>query len=164
MWSNDFLMQQLAQSLVNTALARKAVIGLAESCTGGRVAAAITSVSGASSVFAGGVVAYSNEIKESLLGVRRGTLDEFGAVSAETALEMAEGVRRVTGASHCVSITGIAGPTGATLSKPVGRVYIGLATPHETRVERFQFTGTRQNIQTLATESAMRILMSVLSK
>ena len=155
-------MQQLSQTLVHNALAHKATIAVAESCTGGRVAAEITAISGASAVFLGGVIAYANAVKHTLLGVPLEILDHFGAVSSETAHAMANGLRRAIGATHSIAITGIAGPTGATATKPVGRVYIALATATETRVERFQFTGSRGNIQRLATESALRILLTSL--
>jgi len=155
-------MQELPQSLIHTALAHKATIAVAESCTGGRIAAEITTVSGASAAFLGAVVAYDNAVKHTLLGVPRETLDQFGAVSAETAYAMANGVRHALGATHGLATTGIAGPTGATTSKPVGRVYIAIATPAETRVERFQFTGSRNTVQRLATEAALRILLTSL--
>ncbi|MCL1887572.1 MAG: CinA family protein [Kiritimatiellaeota bacterium] len=156
-------MQQLAQRVINAALARKAAIALAESCTGGRVAAEICGVNGASEVFLGGVVAYSNAAKHAILGVPLETLDQFGAVSAETAHAMALGALRVFDAGFAVSITGIAGPTGATATKPVGRVYVALATPREVCVERYQFTGTRHAVQTQATEAALHILLASLS-
>jgi len=152
----------LAQTVVNSALAHRATIALAESCTGGRVATEICGVTGASQVFPGGVVAYSNAVKHTLLGVPKEILDTCGAVSAECAHAMAEGARRVFGATHAVAITGIAGPAGATPTKPVGRVYVAVATPQETRVERFNFTGTRHAVQSQAAEAALRILLASL--
>jgi len=157
-------MHTLAQTVVNAALAHKATLALAESCTGGRVAAEICGVNGASEIFLGGVVAYSNAVKNSVLGVPQELLDTCGAVSAETAHAMAGGARRVLGATHCVAVTGIAGPTGATATKPVGRVYIAIALPQGTHVERFNFTGTRHAVQTQATEAALRILLAALTK
>ena len=156
-------MQQLAQMVVHAALAHKATLAVAESCTGGRVASALTGVQGASEIFPGGVVAYANAVKQSVLGVPAEVLEQFGAVSAETAHAMAVGVKRVMNATHAIAITGIAGPTGATATKPVGRVYIGLVTPSETRIERFQFNGTRHAVQNMAAESALRILLGTLS-
>jgi len=157
-------MQQLAQLVVHAALARNATLALAESCTGGRVAAEICGVSGASKMFLGGVVAYSNALKEKLLGVPRGVLEEFGAVSAETAHDMALGARRISEAAWGVAVTGIAGPTGATNTKPVGRVYIALAN-HENKVsvERFNFTGTRHAVQAQATEAALHLFLAALT-
>ncbi len=156
-------MQQLSNALINSALAHNATLAVAESCTGGRIAAELTAIPGSSTVFLGAIVAYANAIKHDLLHVPQETLDRHGAVSAETAHAMADGLRLVTGATHCLATTGIAGPTGATATKPLGRVYIALVTPKESRVERFQFTGTRHTIQRLATESALRILLTSLS-
>ena len=153
-------MQQLVQTLINSAIAHKATLAVAESCTGGRIASEITAVSGASAIFLGGVIAYDNAVKHALLGVSQETLEKFGAVSAETAYAMANGVRNAIGATHAIATTGIAGPTGATHTKPVGRVYIALATAAETRVERFQFTGSRNTVQRLATDAALRILLT----
>ena len=156
-------MRQLSQMIVHAALARNATLALAESCTGGRVAAEICGVEGASEVFLGGVVAYSNAVKRALLGVPPEVLDRFGAVSPETAHAMALGARGVMNAAYAVALTGIAGPAGATAAKPVGRVYIALATPDGARVERFQFTGTRHAVQTQATEAALRVLLAALT-
>jgi len=154
----------LAQTAINAALKHRATFAFAESCTGGRAAADICAVSGASNVFLGGIVAYSNTVKRDLLGVPQEMLDTCGAVSAETAHAMALGVQRATGASYGVSVTGIAGPTGATATKPVGRVYIALASPDGTvRVERYNFNGTRQHVQTRAVEAATRILIKALT-
>ena len=100
----------------------------AESCTGGLIAKLITDVSGASAVFNGGVVSYSNEMKISVLGVGAETISTLGAVSEETALQMADGARRVCAADISVSATGIAGPAGGTPEKPVGTVYIGISS------------------------------------
>lgn len=101
-------------------------LATAESCTGGLIGGRITSVSGSSDVYLGGAVTYSNELKMKMLGVKKETLDKFGAVSRETAAEMAEGIRRESGADIAVSVTGIAGPGGGTETKPVGLVYIGV--------------------------------------
>lgn len=103
-------------------------ISTAESCTGGLISKKITEVSGSSAVFDCGVCSYSNEIKNKVLGVDKAVLDTLGAVSAETAKQMAKGVRLLSNSDIAVSTTGIAGPTGATPQKPVGLVYIGLST------------------------------------
>jgi nicotinamide-nucleotide amidase len=102
-------------------------LAVAESCTGGLIAHRLTNAPGSSRYFLGGVVAYANEVKERVLGVRPGTLREDGAVSREAALEMARGVRRLLGADIAISATGIAGPTGGMPEKPVGLVYVALA-------------------------------------
>ena len=103
-------------------------VATAESCTGGLISERITRVSGASEVFDCGVCSYANEIKEKLLGVRHDTLSILGAVSAETAIQMAEGVKKLSGADITVSVTGIAGPSGGTSEKPVGLVFLGICS------------------------------------
>src|SRR5690606_25849076 len=117
------------EQLARLASAKGVTIATAESCTGGLVAHRITTVAGSSAYFIGGVVAYSNELKQSLLGVPAAILERHGAVSRQCALAMAQGVRLRTGADIGVSTTGIAGPGGATPTKPVGLVYIACATP-----------------------------------
>jgi PncC family amidohydrolase len=134
-------------------------LATAESCTGGGVAARITSVAGASDYFLGGIVAYANDAKVKLLGVSPDTLATRGAVSAECAREMAEGARRALGADLAVSTTGIAGPGGATARKPVGLVYIALAGPDGVKAEEFHFPGGRAVITDAATEAALLMLL-----
>lgn len=118
-------------------------LAAAESCTGGLISAEITSVSGSSVVFGYGVCTYANEAKMKLLGVKEETLASVGAVSEETAVQMAEGVRKLAGADIAVSVTGIAGPTGGTPEKPVGTVYIGCSTRTGTTAKRYLFTGEK---------------------
>lgn len=120
--------QELAEVLVKKLLEKELKIATAESCTGGLISQMITSVSGASGVFDCGVCSYANSIKEKLLGVKKETLKAKGAVSPETAMEMAKGILRLSGADIGISVTGVAGPTGGTKEKPVGTVYIGVAT------------------------------------
>lgn len=120
----DKLEEMVVQKLISTG--KK--VATAESCTGGLVSKRITEVSGASAVFDCGVCSYSNEIKSKVLGVRKDTLEVLGAVSAETAMQMAEGVKKLAGADIGISTTGIAGPTGGTPEKPVGLVYVGVST------------------------------------
>ena len=115
---------------------RGLTVAVAESCTGGLIAHRLTNVPGSSRYFLGGVVAYANEVKEGVLGVRSETLRRHGAVSQETALEMARGVRRLLGADIALSATGIAGPAGGTPEKPVGLVYVALAAEDCERCER----------------------------
>ena len=119
--------------------AKRLTLAVAESCTGGLVCDRITNIPGSSNYFLGGVVAYSNEQKVSRLGVSEETLQRYGAVSEQTAMEMASGVRETTHADIGISTTGIAGPGGATPNKPVGLVYIGLSTAKQTRAQRFTF-------------------------
>lgn len=134
-------------------------LATAESCTGGGVAARITSVAGSSDYFLGGIVAYSNEAKAKLLGVSEETLATRGAVSAECAREMAVGARRALGAELAVSTTGIAGPGGATARKTVGLVYVALAGPDGVQAQEFHFPGGRAVVTAAATEAALLMLL-----
>ena len=108
--------------------------------------------------FFGGIVAYSNSLKESLLGVDRDVLKKHGAVSAQTAGAMAKGGRQATKADICISVTGIAGPDGGTSEKPVGTVYMGLADSEETRDFLFKFSGKRRQIQSIAAQTALDLV------
>ena len=128
--------EEMETVVVRLLTGRKKTLAMAESCTGGCVAHRVTNVPGASSVFLGGFVTYSNESKQKFLGVRAKTLAVYGAVSEAVAREMAEGARRQTGADFALAVTGIAGPDGGTKEKPVGTVFIGLAGEFGTVVER----------------------------
>lgn len=119
--------------LHDTLLKRGKTLAVAESCTGGMIASKFTAMAGASAYFRGGVVAYANEAKRDILGVRMEDIECFGAVSEVVALEMAEGVRRITGADYAIATTGIAGPTGGSKHKPVGTVWMAIATPEGSR-------------------------------
>jgi len=131
----------------------------AESCTGGLVCARLTCIAGSSDVVAGGVVSYSNEVKMKVLGVKEESLAAFGAVSEPVATQMAEGVRRATGADIAVSVTGIAGPGGATAGKPVGTVCFGVSSEHFTHVETKHFDPSlsRAEIRMLASDRALNL-------
>src|SRR5579871_5672191 len=122
-------------------------LAVAESCTGGSLAAEITELAGVSSFFLGGVVSYANEVKSALLGVPDEVLRDHGAVSEPTARAMAEGIRKLFSVDVGVGITGIAGPGGATPTKPVGLVYIGVATPQRTVVEHCVWPGDRAAVR-----------------
>ena len=122
-------------------------LALAESCTGGMIAHKLTAVAGSSDYFVGGVVAYSNHLKERLLAVPHTVIEQYGAVSGETARSMAEGVRTVTGADVAVSVTGVAGPSGGSAEKPVGTVWFALATPDGVHAFHRFFTGVRWQVQ-----------------
>ena len=138
-------------------------IATAESCTGGTVASRLTSQAGSSAYFVGGVVSYSNDVKERLLKVPAEVLANPGAVSEECARAMVEGVHNLLGATHAVSTTGIAGPTGGTARKPVGLVYIGILTHEGTRIERHLFPGDRAAIITAASDRALELLLGAVS-
>ncbi|MCT0211685.1 MAG: competence/damage-inducible protein A [Cyanobium sp.] len=135
--------ESLASVVLALLRARGETLAVAESCTGGGIGAALAAVPGASDVFLGGVIAYANTIKQHLLGVTATALERHGAVSDPVALAMAEGVRRSTGATWAVSVTGIAGPGGGSAEKPVGLVHIGLAGPQGSRSEAVRFGSSR---------------------
>ena len=155
-------------ALVPAMRAAGLTLAAAESCTGGLLSGAITSVPGSSHCFLGGVVAYSNDAKASLLGVRETTLRRFGAVSAETARAMARGVRRALGADIGISITGIAGPGGGSPDKPVGTVFIALSAGRKAaggpveRAEVFRFSGTRGSVRRQSVAAAIEMVMGLL--
>jgi len=159
-YSNDGA--SLAETVVRLARDTGSHLACAESCTGGLIAAALTDVPGASDIFLGGVVAYSNDLKMSALDVPAGLLAQFGAVSAETASAMAEGVSELTGATFAISTTGIAGPAGGTPEKPVGLVWFGLVTPTGTTSLDRTFIGDRIGIRTRATMTALELLRRAL--
>ena len=152
----------LADDIGELLLLRNWRVATAESATGGLIGHLITGVSGSSRYFWGGVIAYDNAVKMRLLGVREATLRRWGAVSAVVALEMAAGARRALGVEAAVSVTGIAGPTGATASKPVGLYYLGLATPSERRAWRHLFTGDRTANNEAAAYAALQHLLDYL--
>ena len=134
---------------------RGLTVATAESCTGGLVAHRLTNVPGSSAYVRGGVVAYANEAKQALLGVSAATLQAHGAVSEETAAEMATGARRALACDVAVSTTGVAGPDGGTPDKPVGTVCLGLASAEETVAARYQLWGTRDWVKLLASQVAL---------
>jgi PncC family amidohydrolase len=137
-------------------------LAVAESATGGLLGHRLTKRSGSSAFFWGGVIAYSNEVKAGLLGVREESLARWGAVSAPVALEMARGVRSAVGVEVGLSTTGIAGPTGATAYKPLGLYYIGVALSGETWCWRHHFTGDRDENNELAVQATLEHLLTVL--
>ena len=149
--SENLLIQRLSQ--LNWTLA------LAESCTGGLVAARVTSVPGSSAVFRGGVIAYHNDVKRDVLGVPASVLGSVGAVSAEAAIAMAQGVRCLLHVSLSAAVTGIAGPAGGTSAKPVGLVFMAVSSPRGERAERLLFAGDREAIRVQAVEAVLRLLL-----
>ena len=139
-------------------LEKNLTISTAESCTGGLVSATLINYPGVSSVFMEGCVAYSNEAKINRLGVKKETLDKFGAVSEETAREMAEGIAKNFKTNIGLSTTGIAGPSGGSKEKPVGLVYIGIYINGKTTVKKYILQGNRQDIRLRATKNALNDL------
>ena len=151
-------MNTVAVNLVELLKARGLTCATAESCTGGGVGSAITAVPGSSAVFAGGVISYSNDVKRNVLGVSDDILQNVGAVSPETAAQMAEGARRLLRTDLAVSLTGIAGPDGGSEEKPVGLVWFGLATKDGVRTEKAIFRGDRAQIRAQAVTHALGML------
>jgi len=152
----------LAEALGPPLRAKALTLACAESCTGGLIGALVTGVPGSSDYFLGGVIAYANAAKLALLGVGAAALAEHGAVSAETAVEMAAGARARLGADLAVSVTGIAGPGGGSAEKPVGLVYIGLAGPGGATATRHVFAGDRAAVRLAAAVAALERVMSAL--
>lgn len=133
-------------------------IGLAESCTGGLIAARLTNVPGCSDYVMGGVVSYSNEMKEEVLGVPGKILDRYGAVSKETAVAMADGIRSLAKTDLGLAVTGIAGPGGGTPAKPVGLVYIALSAPDSTCCREYRFPGERPAVRQGTVNAALNMV------
>jgi len=149
----------LAGQLQAICVPRGITVGTAESCTGGLIAHVLTEVPGASAYFAGGIISYSNGIKERDLGVPAEILARHGAVSAQTARAMATGVRLRLGVDLAVSVTGIAGPTGGSDEKPVGLTYIGVADGEGVDVRRYVWTGNRTANKRSSAEAALTLLL-----
>ncbi len=139
-------------------------LAVAESCTGGLLADRITDAPGSSEYFLGGVVAYANAVKRGLLGVSSETLEQFGAVSREAVIEMARGVQRALGANLALSVSGIAGPSGGTPQKPVGTVWIGLATPHGEHARLFHWQGDRRANKEQSVQAALQMAITFLQE
>ncbi|MEO0095591.1 MAG: CinA family protein [candidate division WOR-3 bacterium] len=155
-------MNSLAKKLKTLLLKKNLSLSVCESCTGGMLASIITTVPGSSNYFKGGIIAYSNEIKNKSVGVKKSTLKKFGAVSKQTASEMAMGIKRIMGTDAGIAITGIAGPGGGTKNKPVGLVYIGVILDKRMKIEKNIFTGNRQQIRKKACEQALELLIQML--
>jgi len=156
--------RSIAEIVLDLARERGLTLATAESCTGGLVAARLTSVPGSSDVFRGGVVAYSNDVKERELGVAASVLEEHGAVSAETAKAMAEGARVRLGVDLAVAVTGVAGPGGGTEDKPVGLVYVHAAGPDGEEARRSDLPGDREMVRGRAAAAALHLVRRVLTQ
>lgn len=155
-------MNSIEALLVELLIGEKMKLATAESCTGGLIAQKITSVPGASECFDCGVVTYSNEQKRNLLGVSAETLEQYGAVSEQTALEMCKGVKEVADADFGISVTGIAGPGGGTAEKPVGTVWIGICGKNIHKAEKFLFDGDRNQVRESTANTALNMVMEII--
>lgn len=145
-------------------LEKHMMIACAESCTGGLLTSRLTDIAGSSAYVMGSVVSYTNRIKEALVGVRHETLADHGAVSEETAREMAEGIRKAIKTDIGVGITGIAGPGGGTAKKPVGLVFIAVSGPQGTIVKENHFSGTRLEVKRQTTDTALAMACTYLEQ
>jgi PncC family amidohydrolase len=155
--------KELVEAVWKACEARGYQLAVAESCTGGGLAAAITDLPGVSSFFLGGIVSYANEVKMALLGVPEETLATVGAVSEETARAMASGVRTRLGSDVGVGITGIAGPGGETPTKPVGLVHISVATPAGVVARRDVWPGDRAAVRAASVRAALELILDSLN-
>ncbi len=159
---------KLQHLVVKKLIEKNMKVATAESCTGGLLSKRITEISGASQVFDCGICSYANEIKHKLLNVRNETLEALGAVSPETAVQMAKGVRELANADYGISTTGIAGPTGGTQKKPVGLVFIGISSPKNIYAIRTLLgddgKNTRENIRKIASDVALFSLLVEIAK
>lgn len=150
---------ELAQEVVNKVREKDGTLTTAESCTGGLISAAITDVSGSSRVFNEGFVTYANGSKQKLVGVSALNLEKCGAVSEEVVKEMAEGALKAAKANYAIATSGIAGPTGGTKEKPVGLVYIAVASRKGVKSHREVFSGDRNAVRMQATQKALQLLL-----
>lgn len=152
----------LVEAVVARLRARGESLSCAESCTGGLLSSLLAALAGVSDVYMGSVVAYSNQVKEDLLGVPEPLINSVGAVSLPVARSMAQGVRNALGTSWAVSITGIAGPGGGSPQKPVGTVCFGISGPGVEFAEQHHFDGSRREIQLASSHHALRLLLEQL--
>ena len=148
--------------IIEKLIERGKTVATAESCSGGLIAAAITDVPGASAVFGCGAVTYSNEMKRKILGVKEATLAAHGAVSPETAFEMAAGLKKLSGADIAVAVTGIAGPDGGSEAKPVGLVYLAVADASGVEVSKNIFEGDRDAVRQQTVAKAFDLIAAKL--
>lgn len=156
---------KLEEIVVTKLLEKNLVLACAESCTGGLIAKRITDVSGSSAVFNCGIVSYSNEIKEKVLGVKHETLEQFGAVSEQTVREMVNGVLSVSGADIAVSVSGIAGPNSDNTSKPVGLIFLAVSDGNKTVVKELHNTFSddiRNSNRTSASDEALKMIIQMI--
>ncbi len=157
----------LEEKVVKTLNEKGLVLATTESCTGGLIAKRITDVSGSSSVFNCGIVSYSNEIKEKVLGVQHKTLETYGAVSEQTVREMVKGVLKISGADIAVSVSGIAGPNSDNTQKPVGLIFLAVSNGKNTTVKQLNNTFTeniRENNRKSASDEALKMILNLVGE
>lgn len=152
-------LRQLAETLQAICLEAGLTVATAESCTGGRIADALTDVAGSSGYVLGGVVAYADAVKREVLGVPSVVIEQHGAVSAQVARAMAAGARARLGVDLAVAVTGIAGPSGATPGKPIGLTYVALADAAGIEIRRFAWSGDREANKTASARAALELLV-----
>jgi len=152
----------ITEKIIQRLQEERATITFAESCTGGRIAAAFTAIAGASSVLNGSCVAYANHIKTQWLGVDESLLLTEGAVSEACVRQMLEGALKMANADYAIAVSGIAGPGGGTQTKPVGTVFIGIQTPSQTSIHHLLFQGERRSVQEQSVEFAIKKLAQLL--
>ena len=153
----------LERTIARILTKKKMTLSVAESCTGGLISDSLTNIPGSSKFFICGITAYSNDTKIKLLGVSPDVIRDHGAVSKETALQLSENIKRITNSDIGIGVTGIAGPGGATPSKPVGVVFISVCVSRHCYFKKFNFSGNRIKIKRLAKDAALRMLKECLS-
>ena len=156
--------ETIEERIVTELIDRQLTVTTAESCTGGLLGATLVNVPGVSEVYKEGYITYSDEAKEKLLGVSHETLETYGAVSAETAGEMARGAANAADVDASIAVTGIAGPDGGTAEKPVGLVYMGCFCKGNTCVEKHIFDGDRSQVRAQSVQAALRLLKTMLEQ
>lgn len=159
---NNNELYNLSKKVVDVLIEKQLKISTAESCTGGMLSQMLTDISGASEIFEYGVVTYANSVKVRELSVLQTTLDEFGAVSEQTCNQMANGVMKKSACDIGVGITGIAGPTGAVLGKPVGTIYVGVCNSQKTIIRKLSLNGNRQNNRKSAVQQALLLILELI--
>ena len=160
----DAKLEGIVSQLKNLLIGNSLSLAVAESCTGGLLSHVLTGISGSSQFFMGGIIAYSNEVKIEVLGVQEQTILLYGAVSHQTAQEMAQNIRGKLHADIGLSTTGIAGPTGGSPTKPVGLVWLGISTAAGTETFECHFTGGRDEVKQGAVKNILKLLMERLNK
>lgn len=149
----------IAAKVMKALLNKNATVAVAESCTGGLIGSELSSLSGSSQVFNGGFICYTNQLKHELLGVKESTLESFGAVSEETVFEMATNAREITHSDYAIAVSGIAGPNGGSIDKPVGTVCIAIATAEKTYTFLKKFIGNRHEVRLNTVYYTLQLLL-----